>query len=160
MFTVNQLLNSSILITSIPSCSTLWQDYTLLIWWLWSPRQLFCQSFLGFFIFQTGQYDIDICKLWVNILGECGTRVRSGVTVTTATTTVQEITPVEHSDIVCLLEDEFLNKCLREETCWYIFFYLDYGWSLCLLILYLSYYYGCTVHVVNLLNLQSCSDIS
>lgn len=71
MFTVNQLLNTSILITSIPSCSTLWQDYTLLIWWLWSPRQLFCQSFLGFFIFQTGQYDIDICKLWVNILGEC-----------------------------------------------------------------------------------------
>lgn len=123
MFTVNQLLNTSILITSIPSCSTLWQDYTLLIWWLWSPRQLFCQSFLGFFIFQTGQYDIDICKLWVNILGECGTRVRSGVTVTTATTTVQEITPVEHSDIVCLLEDEFLKKCLREETCWYIFFF-------------------------------------
>lgn len=37
--------------------------------------------------------------------------------VTTATTTVQEITPVEHSDIVCLLEDEFLKKCLREETC-------------------------------------------
>lgn len=74
-------------------------------------------KFSGGFIFQTGQYDIDMCKLWVNILGECGTRVRSGVTVTTATTTVQEITPVEHSDIVCLLEDEFLKKCLREETC-------------------------------------------